>query len=169
MKQSITFMCFILGDMLDVLILSNELTSIYNWELLGVKLGIAVSRLDEIKANCFGDLEKCKIKLFDLWLRLNVNPSWRDIVKGLEQMEEYNLAEHIRQKYPMVFRGWPRPPMRQSSSVDSTDSVNVVVIVPPSTALVSSNVPLSVVHSSPATEPAVPNDQSTTTSGDGKC
>ena len=142
-------------EVLDVLTLSNELTSIHNWELLGVKLGIAVPKLDDIKNSSFNDVERCKIKLFDLWLRLNVSPSWRDIVKALEQMEENNLAEYIRQKYPMAFRGWPRPPMRQTSSVDS-DSPNVVVIVPTSS-----------VHVMPATK-AVTSNQSPTTNEDGK-
>ena len=79
--------------------LSILLASVYNWENLGVKLNITMQKLQEIKLQYNGDLDMCKNKLYDTWLRQNSNPSWREIVEALEQIEENNLARKIRNKY----------------------------------------------------------------------
>lgn len=59
-------------------------------------MGVGLSKLQEIKQACNDDLEMCKVRLYDLWLRQNTNPSWKDIVDALEKMEENNLASKIK-------------------------------------------------------------------------
>ena len=98
--KTIHFFCSLEGnEPLDIRLLSILLTSVNNWENLGVKLGIPLHRIEEIKINCSGDLDKCKNKLYDVWLRLNTNPTWNEIVSALEQMEENYLADKIRQRF----------------------------------------------------------------------
>lgn len=84
---------------LDVRILARLLESIVSWEQLGVQLGIKMNRLEAIKGEHHGDLEMCKNKLFDVWLRQTSNPSWRDVVNALESIQENNLADKIKQKF----------------------------------------------------------------------
>lgn len=78
--------------------LSLLLASVYNWENLGVKLGITMQKLQEIKQQYHDDLEMCKNRLYDMWLRQTTEPSWREIVDALEQIEENNLADKIRRR-----------------------------------------------------------------------
>ena len=61
-----------------------------------MNLGIKMHKLEEIRLACHGDLEMCKNRLYDTWLRQNTNPSWKEVVDALEQMEEKNLADKIR-------------------------------------------------------------------------
>jgi hypothetical protein len=84
------------SEPLDIRSLSHLLASVYSWENLGVKLGITMQKLQDIKQQHQGDLEMCKNKLYDLWLRQTPDPSWRDVVSALEQVDENSLADKIR-------------------------------------------------------------------------
>ncbi len=87
----------------NVRTLSVLLASVFNWENLGVKLGLDMCKMEEIKQRHNGNLEMCKNSVYDAWLRLHVDPSWSDVVNALEQMEENNLANKIRQRYSTFF------------------------------------------------------------------
>ena len=93
------------NEPLDIRSLSRVLASVYNWETLGINLGIQMARLQEIRQLCSGDLEMCKNRLYDLWLRQNTSPTWRDVVDALEQMEENSLADKIQCIYLHPFKG----------------------------------------------------------------
>lgn len=84
---------------MSVLSLSTLLATVYSWETLGIKLGLQMHQLEKIRQDCQGDLEMCKNRLFDLWLRQSVDPSWENVVMALEQMEENNLASKIRRMF----------------------------------------------------------------------
>lgn len=83
----------------DIRTLSILLASVFSWENLGVQLGIEMYKLKEIRDYCNGDLEMCKNRLYDLWLRQNTSPTWREVVNALELIEEKNLADRIRRLY----------------------------------------------------------------------
>ena len=87
------------NEPLDIRSLSLLLASVYNWENLGIKLGISMQKLQEIKQHHSGDLEMCKNRLYDTWLRLTTDPSWMEIVDALEQIEENSLADRIRRVF----------------------------------------------------------------------
>lgn len=80
----------------DIRSLSYMLTEVYNWEVLGIHLGIKMHKLEEIKGKCQGDLEMCKNRLYDTWLRQNTDASWKEIVQALKLMEERNIADKIK-------------------------------------------------------------------------
>ena len=90
------------NEPLDIRTLSLLLASVYDWENLGVKMGIPMQKLQEIRQQYHGNLEMCKNKLYDLWLRQTTEPSWRDIVSALEQIEENSLADRIRRLFPQT-------------------------------------------------------------------
>lgn len=58
-----------------------------------------MQKLEEIRQQYHGDLEMCKNKLYDMWLRQQTDPSWREIVDALEQIEENNIADKIRRMF----------------------------------------------------------------------
>ena len=79
--------------------LSNELNSVENWHLLGVKLGLQGSELREIERNYPRDSSRCKTEVLDLFLRSAVKPTWESIVDALCLMNEHVVADGIRNKY----------------------------------------------------------------------
>ena len=68
-----------------------------------MKLGLDLYKVEEIKQRYNGNLNMCKSSVYDAWLRLSADPSWRDVVQALEQMDENNLATKIKQRYSMYF------------------------------------------------------------------
>ena len=79
--------------------LVNELTSVEDWHLLGVNLGLQGHQLHEIERNYRGDSNRCKTETLYLWQRNAKDPSWEAIVKGLCLMQEHVVADRIRRKY----------------------------------------------------------------------
>lgn len=95
-KRKVTLKHCLGAEPLDVRSLSTLLATIFNWESLGIRLGLQMHQLEKIRHDCQGDLEMCKNRLYDCWLRQNTNPTWRQVVEALEQMEENNLADKIK-------------------------------------------------------------------------
>lgn len=87
------------NEPLDIRNLSLLLASVHNWENLGVKMGIPILRIEEIKLQYHGDLDMCKNKLYDIWLKQNTNPSWNEVVDALEKIEENYLADKIKKLF----------------------------------------------------------------------
>ena len=79
--------------------LSSVLTSIKNWHLLGVHLGLQGHHLREIERIHHGDTDRCQTKMLDFWLQNARNPTWEAVAKALELMQEHALADVIRKKY----------------------------------------------------------------------
>ena len=79
-------------------VLSNELESVENWHLFGVKLGLQGYKLREIERN-YGDNNRRKIEMLDLWLRNAKNPSWETVAEALRMMHECMVADGIQRKY----------------------------------------------------------------------
>ena len=79
--------------------LSNELKSVENWHLLGIKLGLHGYQLREIEQNYSRDGQRCKTEVLDLWLRNAKNSTWEAIAEVLSLMKECVVADEIRKKY----------------------------------------------------------------------
>lgn len=92
-------------------------------------MGIPILRIEEIKLQYHGDLDMCKNKLYDIWLKQNTNPSWNEVVDALEKIEENYLADKIKKlfvdsefvsKKYFLCSGCEMPiPVRQESEHDS--------------------------------------------------
>ena len=79
--------------------LSKELATV-DWYYLGIKFNLQPDQLHSIQAsNPAAGIQRWKCDMFDLWLRSHPTAAWEDVVKALQQMEEYKVAETIQQKY----------------------------------------------------------------------
>ncbi len=83
---------------LDLKNLLNELESVYDWQGVGIQLGISYAELKIIKRECHGKVEECKRELFHKWLSRVRNPTWAQIVEALRQMKLINIAGKIEEK-----------------------------------------------------------------------
>ena len=80
--------------------LLEELKDVDNWFVLGIFLGIPVKQLQKIESSYRqGEVERCKIDMLQYWLDNNVTPSWKDVVRALEQTNQLVLAETVKHKY----------------------------------------------------------------------
>ena len=79
--------------------LLEELKDVDNWFVLGIFLGVPVKQLQKIESSHRGDLERCKIDMLQYWLDNNVTPSWKDVVRALEQTNQIVLAETVKHRY----------------------------------------------------------------------
>ena len=79
--------------------LLEELKDVDNWFLLGIFLGVPVKQLQKIESLHRGEIERCKIDMLQYWLDNNVNASWKDVVRALEQTNQLVLAETVKHKY----------------------------------------------------------------------
>lgn len=85
---------------LDLLVL--ELKEIVDWELLSVHLHLGnVYERIQFEYGHMGT-ERCKLELFNLWLRRNKTITWERIVAALERMDEIKLASNLREKYSTI-------------------------------------------------------------------
>ena len=78
--------------------LVQELNEVTEWQSLGNFLGLSMSVIKEIDQDCHDTASK-RLAMFDKWLRNEVNPSWKKVVKGLEKMSELRLANQLKNKY----------------------------------------------------------------------
>ena len=83
--------------------LSNELETIENWHLLGVKLGLQGHQLREIEQDHPRDSKRRKNEMLDIWLRSSKNPTWEAVVKAVRLMQEQVVADGILTKYCCSF------------------------------------------------------------------
>ena len=79
--------------------LVNELTSVENWYLLGVNLGLQVHQLRAIERNYPHDNDRRKIETLDLWQRNAKSATWEAVPQALCLMQEHVVADAIRRKY----------------------------------------------------------------------
>ena len=79
--------------------LLEELKDANNWFVLGIFLGVPVKQLQKIESLHRGELERCKIDMLQYWLDNDVNASWKNVVRALEQTNQLVLAETVKHKY----------------------------------------------------------------------
>ena len=87
------------GKITDLRDLLNELSTVTEWHLLGIYLGVDLTTLSGIEA----DYQKAKERLTHTviqWWR-NVIPTWSAVVKALVGIGSENLASQIAEKHGM--------------------------------------------------------------------
>ena len=88
-----------IDDLNDVL---THLSDTFNqWQLLGLKLGISYTRLDNIETEQRGMVQSCLMKMLAAWLKRMdkaVNPTWKKLIESLKEMGENGLADKIERE-----------------------------------------------------------------------
>ena len=87
-------------------LLLEETKDFDNWFLFGVFLGVPVKQLKKIESSYRqGELDRCKIDMLQYWLDNNVNASWKDVARALEQTDQLVLATTVKRKYLLSSTG----------------------------------------------------------------
>ena len=86
----------------DVLTVDHVLKSIdavvAEWFRLGLELGVPHSTLETIKHNHPTDVEACKMKMVEQWLK-QPRPLWCSLVEALNEIGLKYIANKIAEKY----------------------------------------------------------------------
>ena len=72
------------------------------WYNLGLHLGIEDTELDVIEQNNPKDIDACKRKMFQAWLKITPNPSYQQLVEALQTVGEISEADHLCEKYGKI-------------------------------------------------------------------
>ena len=83
---------------LDVLNLCNALKEVSDWYQLGIALGILPHELRKIEKDYQGS-DRQKTETLDLWLRLDTNATWSNVVSALQKINEHAVAKRVHQNY----------------------------------------------------------------------
>ena len=75
----------------------NELSTVNQWHLFGIYLGLPLSTLDAIKTD-HSDTKQCRTQMLIQWQR-HVIPTWSAVVKALMGIGRERLASHLATKY----------------------------------------------------------------------
>ena len=62
------------------------------WREVGVQLNLDVAILNEIEANCRGDVRECCTKMFQIWLIWDTEASWITVIDACKRVRQ-NLLE----------------------------------------------------------------------------
>ena len=79
--------------------LQSALERVIDWELLGLHLRLPYYEIQSIRMESYRSIDDCKLKLFDLWLRSDVDASWQIVIDALKEMRHNRLATIIQTKY----------------------------------------------------------------------
>ena len=89
------------GKITDMRVLMDELSTITQWHLLGIYLGVDLSILATIKADHEDTKERRIHTLIQWWNR--VTPTWSAVVKALVGIGREKLASHVAEKHGMDY------------------------------------------------------------------
>ena len=78
-------------------LLDLELKEVSDWYRLGIHLDIPTAELDPIRYET--NIQDCKWKMFSVWVKKLLEPSWSPIVKALVEIGRERLAHKIAKKY----------------------------------------------------------------------
>ena len=91
---------FFAGKISELRDLVNELSTVSQWYLLGIYLGLRPSTLDAIKADNT-TVSECRTQMLIKWQR-HVIPTWSAVVKALVGIGRERLASELATKYGML-------------------------------------------------------------------
>lgn len=84
-------------------LLEDELSTVIDWQGLGLGLGLEEHKLQEIETDGGGKVADCRRSMFSHWLRSTPTASWQDMVDALGKMGEWTLAARVKFKYSETF------------------------------------------------------------------
>lgn len=95
-----------------------------DWYLLGVYLDLPHEQLSDIERRfSHHGHKRCKIELFDLWVRTTSDASWEQIALALDKCGEQVLAEEVRKNHP------PLPSIEEQEIQDHDRETRTVLAI----------------------------------------
>lgn len=68
------------------------------WRDIGIQLNLDISTLNEIRANCQGDVRECCTIMFDKWLKQDTEASWCTVLSACRRVKD-NLSSGPHEPY----------------------------------------------------------------------
>ena len=82
---------------LSVKHLLKSCKSVTDWYTIGINLGLETTQLDDIHVTYHAHgVNRCKTKMFDVWLKSSPDASWTDLITALRDMDENTAASEIQ-------------------------------------------------------------------------
>ena len=80
------------------------------WRDIGLQLKFDISILNEIRANCQGDVRECCTIMFDKWLKQDTEASWSKVLSACRRVkdnlssgpDEHHTKDHIEALHQLV-------------------------------------------------------------------
>ena len=76
------------------IILETIKTVVFDWEKLGLNLGIEKYKLDEIKYNCHDQVQVCRKDMVYYWIETK-NATCDRLIRALNKIGEVKVADNI--------------------------------------------------------------------------
>ena len=113
---------------LDHRVLVQELDSLVQWDVLGIKLGLSLEEIQEIEINHQDKTNsRRRSEMLNKWLKKELNPTWIMVVDALEKMSENSLANRLRSAYvaasprAATYASTPHVPVPESTSSEELE------------------------------------------------
>ena len=100
---TLSFLCSLNGDGAEVPDLKTLMSSVGDkcapeWYRLGLELDIPVSDLNIIQSDCLNKCQEGMQMMLQTWLKIRVNPTWRQIVIALQRIRNISVAKDIEKE-----------------------------------------------------------------------
>ena len=89
----------------DLRIVLKEISSVSEWEALGLELGLFHNTIENINRERRGKTTACKIDMMAAWLKQTDQvhelggPTWQQLASALREVSECPLAEGLEERY----------------------------------------------------------------------
>ena len=95
-----------------------------DWYLLGIYLDLPHEQLSDIERRFSSHGPKrCKVEMYDLWIRTTPDASWEQIALALDKCGEQVLAEEVRKRHR------PLPPIEEQEIQDDRETTMLAIKV----------------------------------------
>ena len=64
------------------------------WDDIGRQLKLNIATLNEIRANCHGDVRQCCSRMFEVWLKQDTEASWITVMSACTRVKQ-NLESSL--------------------------------------------------------------------------
>ena len=95
------------------------------WFMIGIALGVPLTKLREIEASYpQGGVKRWLAEMIQYWLDMTPTACWEHVARALEQVDQLTLASSIKQKY--LWRQQQQPPCSVGTTAPSIDCMSII-------------------------------------------
>ena len=76
----------------------QEISEIVDWMQLGLRLGLRLSKLQEIQAN-YHSVEERRVNMIHSWLISNEEPTWEKLISAVDKLGYVHITHKMKAKF----------------------------------------------------------------------